>query len=171
MSVYTLTIMDGGAEPRKTGIDRAQAKCVCFNLRRAARAVTQLYDEALRPSGLRATQLSVLSAVALLGPVTMTRLAELLVMERTTLTRNLRLLVEKELVRVAPGEDRRSRSARLTGRGRDALARALPLWKRAQTRIVEGLGRERWDDLLKGLTAAVAVAQAPRPAGEDIARP
>jgi len=135
--------------------------CTCLNLRKAARAVTQMYGEALRPSGLRATQLSVLAVIAHAGPVGMTELAKALVMDRTTLTRNLKPLLDQGLVAVAIGADRRQRPVELTAAGRAALERALPLWRTAQARTADSLGAERWAGLLRDLDAAVALAQAP----------
>ena len=85
--------------------------CACFSLRKVTRAVTQLYDEMLRPAGLRGTQFSLLVAVQMAGPVGVTRLAELTVMDRTTLTRNLELLQKQGLIEIAAGADRRSRIA------------------------------------------------------------
>ena len=134
------------------------ADCICFNLRKAARAVTQEYDAALQPSGLKATQFSLLAMAERLGPGPMARLAEELVMDRTTLTRNLRPLEKQGLIRIQPGEDRRARLVEVTPAGRDALARALPLWQRTQARMREGLGLGT-DDLLRQLHAAVTVAQ------------
>lgn len=138
-------------------VERAQS-CACFNLRKAARAVTQLYDEALRPADLRATQFALLTATRLLGSAPMTRLAEIMGMDRTTLTRNLRPLERQGLIRVRPGSDGRVREVVLTERGQEALARALPLWERAQGRVVKGLGGSRWRRLLGDLTAMAALA-------------
>ncbi|MFQ5883441.1 MAG: MarR family winged helix-turn-helix transcriptional regulator [Candidatus Methylomirabilales bacterium] len=134
--------------------------CACFNLRKAARAITQLYDEGLRPSGLRATQLSILAVTRKLGPVTVTRLAEETVTDRTTLTRNLKLLEEQGLIRIAPGQDRREREVTLTERGRKALVDAFPLWKRVQDRVAKSLGPERLRRLLADLAATVALTRA-----------
>ena len=75
-------------------------KCICFNLRKAARVITQIYDEAFRPTGFRSTQMPLLVATAALGPVTVNRLAEAVVMDRTTLTRNLKPLEKQGLLRV-----------------------------------------------------------------------
>ena len=148
-----------------TGAEAARG-CVCFNLRRAARAVTQLYDAALEPSGLRATQFSLLVALHLAGPATISRLARALVTDRTTLTRNLKPLGKRGLVEIVAGADRRTRTVRLTGRGREALATALPRWRRVQAGLVGGLGAERWRRLMPDLAAAVeaveAVAATPR---------
>jgi DNA-binding MarR family transcriptional regulator len=132
--------------------------CTCFNLRKAARAVTRAYDEALKPSGLRATQFSLLSVVANRGPAGMTELAQALVMERTTLTRNLKPLMEQGFLEVVDGADKRRRPIAVTPRGRQALDKALPLWRRAQAKFADGLGRSRWQDLLRGLEEAVKQA-------------
>ncbi len=132
--------------------------CVCANLRKASRAVTQLYDEALQPAGLRATQYTLLVALSLAGSITITDLAQKLVMDRTTLTRNLTLLEHQGLVTIAPGIDQRTRMISLTNRGREALKKALPLWEQAQKRVVSGLGHNRWDTLLMDLSDVVSLA-------------
>ena len=137
----------------------ACASCTCFNLRKVTRAVTQLYDNMMRPSGLRPTQFSLLVAARLVGPVSMTRLAELTVMDRTTLTRNLELLQKQGLIEVTAGEDRRTRIVTITAQGNAALARALPLWKKAQSHVVETLSEARWRAILLGLSEMVALAQ------------
>ncbi|OLD98669.1 MAG: MarR family transcriptional regulator, partial [Cyanobacteria bacterium 13_1_40CM_2_61_4] len=107
------------------------ASCACANLRKAARVTTQLYDATLRPSGLRATQFTLLVATRLSDTAPVTRLVNELGMDRTTLMRNLRLLERQALIRVRPGKDRRIREVVLTERGHEALARAVPLWRRA----------------------------------------
>lgn len=133
--------------------------CTCFNLRKAARAVTQYYDAALQPSGIKATQFSVLSVAKRLGPVLVGRLAEELVMDRTTLTRNLRPLERHGLIRLEPGHDRRSRMVVLTPAGRAALRAARPPWRRAQDRMVEDLGRREWAELLRNLSDTVSAVR------------
>lgn len=148
----------GGQQIGKLGEEGSA--CVCFNLRKAARAVTQLYDEKLRPTGLRTTQLSVLAVTEKLGPLTVSRLAEATVTDRTTLTRNLKLLEEQGLVRITPGADRRERQVGLTERGRRALAEAYPLWKGVQAEVAKGLGPDRMERLLTDLSAAVALTRA-----------
>jgi DNA-binding MarR family transcriptional regulator len=129
--------------------------CACRNLRRTARAVTQLYDETLRPTGLRITQFTLLVAVAIREPVLVTRLADTLSLDRTTLARDLRPLTERGLVEIAAGEDRRTRVVRLTRQGRQAIGRAYPLWQRAQARIVEA---SPWSALAGGLQEVTAAA-------------
>ena len=133
--------------------------CACFNLRKAARAVTQLYDEALRSTGLRATQLALLLATRVRGPVTVKDLAKTIVTDRTTLTRNLRPLEKQGLIRIELGEDRRERIVTLTGRGQKAIADAIPLWEEAQARVAKRFGQERFRRLLSDLSAMVAVTQ------------
>ena len=133
--------------------------CACFNVRKTARVITQLYDEVLRPTGMRITQFALLMAAAGLGPVTVTRLAKLGAMDRTTLTRNLRPLEEQGLVHIEPGEDRRERQVTLTPRGQHALATAFPLWQEAQAKIVKGFGQERLQRLYAELADLRAISR------------
>lgn len=134
---------------------RCCLKCTGFNLRKASRAVSQVYDEMLRPAGIRGTQYSLLVAVHMRGPVTVTQLAENAVMDRTTLTRNLEVLEKQGLVQVSAGEDRRTRQVVITEEGRAMLLKAYPLWEKAQARIRENMGAERLQTLLEGLSALV----------------
>ncbi len=133
--------------------------CACFNVRKAARAITQLYDDVLRPSGLRVTQFSILAVTRRLGSVTVTRLAEETVTDRTTLTRNLKVLSQQKLVRIVPGDDRREREVSLTDRGRAALAQAYPMWKDVQAQVAQRLGRERFRRMLSDLGETVALTR------------
>ena len=134
--------------------DTPQA-CLCFNLRKAARAVTQLYDAALEPAGLRATQFSLLAVLAGRDAVTITDLARAMVMDRTTLTRNLRPLEKQGLVAIAPGDDRRTREVSLTRRGRQTLKHATPCWRHAQTGMLDALGDRRARHLLGELSGVI----------------
>ena len=133
-------------------------QCVCFNLRKTARWVTQLYDEALRPTGLRATQFSLLSVMQHLGMATINQLAEVMVMDRTTLTRNLKPLEGQGYLRIHPGKDRRQREVTLLAAGRKVLGQALPLWEETQAHIVQSLGHDRASRLLKDLQHATTQA-------------
>ncbi|MDP6390851.1 MAG: MarR family winged helix-turn-helix transcriptional regulator [Alphaproteobacteria bacterium] len=130
--------------------------CTGLNLRKATRAVTQYYDAALQPSGLKSTQFSLLSVVETQGPIVMGGLAEVLVMDRTTLTRNLKPLEAQGLIRIEPGKDRRARIVSLTAKGRKVVMTARPLWRQAQTEIVGRLGETRWRGLLHDLRATIA---------------
>jgi DNA-binding MarR family transcriptional regulator len=150
MSVYT---------PNMGHRDDVQ-RCTCFNLRKATRAVTQLYDDMLRRTGLRATQFSLLAVVLELGTVSINRLADEAVMDRTTVTRNLRLLGREGLIRIQAGADGRVREVSLTAAGRARLTAALPLWAEAQRYMITTLGTTRFDRLLGDLSAAVGAAQA-----------
>ena len=133
--------------------------CTCANLRRATRVVTQLYDSALSPAGIRATQFTVLATLAKTGDVAVTRLAEALVMDRTTLTRNLKPLIAKGLVGVEKVEDQRVRKIHLTDHGMRIFNQARPRWEEVQARLVEGLGPARWARFLDDLAATVVAAR------------
>lgn len=119
--------------------------CACFKVRHLARLITKAYDEALRPAGLRTTQLAVLSAVALAnGMLMLTELARALGMDRTTLSRNLRPLERRGLVALSGEGYRRARTVELTDTGEQVLAEALPLWRNAQERFRNAIGPDEW---------------------------
>jgi DNA-binding MarR family transcriptional regulator len=127
--------------------------CLCHKARMAGRVVTRAYDEALRPTGLRATQVSVLAAIGAHDSLSITSLADSLVMERTTLTRNLRPLEAQGYVFVAPERRHRSRVLTLTAAGQAALVAALPLWEGAQHAAIRRLGNQRWRAVQDALAA------------------
>ena len=107
--------------------------CICSTLRRATRAITATYDDALAPSGLRVTQFAVLRTLARLGPLPVTRLAAETALDRSTMGRNLDPLERRGLVRIEVGQaDQRERVAHLTAAGEAAVETALPYWRRAQ---------------------------------------
>ena len=136
-------------------------ECLCFRARRVSRTLTRLYDEELRPLGIQATQLTLLNAVAIGGGTgaPMGRLADVLAMDPTTLSRNLRPLERSGLLEILPSPaDRRVRLARLTEEGRRTVTEAFPHWERAHRRVVAVLGREASIDLRAGFDAAVAAA-------------
>jgi DNA-binding MarR family transcriptional regulator len=110
----------------------ATQECRCLAARRKARSITRLFETRLRPHGLRATQFSVLAALALKGPTPISELAEFLALERTTLTRGATLLARNGWVASTPSEDARRRPLRLTRAGRRKLGQALPAWRQAQ---------------------------------------
>ncbi|HYC55329.1 MAG TPA: MarR family winged helix-turn-helix transcriptional regulator [Candidatus Binatia bacterium] len=158
--------MKNGQEKTEQHTPRSGGDCVCLNLRQATRAVTQLYDDALRPCGLRATQLGLLAVTHKAGSLPVSRLAELLVMDRTTLTRNLKPLEKQGLIRTGSGPDKRIRSICLTDQGVAALIEALPLWEEVQRKVVEKLGAERLERMLADLSVAIGAAKRrPLPAG------
>jgi DNA-binding MarR family transcriptional regulator len=165
----SMRVRPAGAQMANTGRYTVQQRmgqlaqegssCVSFNIRKAARAVTQLYDERMRPFGLRSTQLPILGRMLILEPVTVTHLAKATMTDRTTLTRNLRLLEHQGLIQVDRGKDRREREVRLTDRGREVLAQVYPVWKEVQAEVAKRFGRERLARLLSELSALVEVAR------------
>ncbi|WP_114952375.1 MarR family winged helix-turn-helix transcriptional regulator [Sphingosinicella terrae] len=143
-----------------TRFDPAQvmtAGCLCFRTRRLSRLITRAYDEALRPTGLQATQLTLLNAVAMGGAdgQPMPRLTSILAMDATTLSRNLRPLEREGLIGIRQREDdRRARVAWVTPAGEARLEAALPFWRQAHSRIEAALGPDLADGLREGLDAA-----------------
>jgi DNA-binding MarR family transcriptional regulator len=145
--------MNGAASQRAllARYQSAVRACAVMNLRQAARVITGHFDDQLRPTGLRATQLNLLMAIEVATPLTVTTLAEILAMDRTTLSRNLALLRNRRLLE-------KGRIA-LTAKGRQAAAEALPIWERAQKQITGTLGEERWEALLVELAATKATVR------------
>ncbi len=130
--------------------------CMCASFRRASRALTQLYDEALRPQGLRATQFTILQVLTRTGEISQGELGRILAMDSTTLTRTLRIMGREGWIAERRGEDRRERLLRLATAGRHQFNRALPAWERTQAQLERQLGNKRSHDLLK-LTNEVTV--------------
>ena len=129
-----------------TGVKDVGLECAALCTRMAARAVTRLYDEALRPFDLRITQFTLLVAIKVGAPNSISRLADRLAMERTTLTRNLQLLERQGLITVAEEGYRRARTMQLTDAGEAKLEETLPVWRETQDRVVATLERQHWDD-------------------------
>jgi len=113
--------------------------CHCLAARRKARELTRMYEAKLRPHGLKATQFSILVALAAVGPKPISVLASALGLERTTLTRGAALLARDGLVAEVQSEDGRERQLTLTGRGRRKLEAAYPAWKAAQDKASKSL--------------------------------
>ena len=110
-------------------------RCHCLAARRKARELTRVYEAKLRPHGLKATQFSILVALAAVGPKPIGVLATGLGLERTTLTRGADLLVRDGLIAETRSEDSRERQIKLTARGRRKLEAAYPAWKAAQDQV------------------------------------
>lgn len=140
---------------------RPGSPCACVNLRRASRAVTDLYDEALKPCGLRVTQFSMLRTIHRAGAAMITAVAERLALDRTTMSRNLRRLEREGLIERVAGDDRRARVVRLSAKGRKRMERAIPHWEKAQARIARKLGGDRLDALLSALSHLEGFARQP----------
>jgi DNA-binding MarR family transcriptional regulator len=126
----------------------AATPCLCNALRQATRAVSRLYDEELRGAGLRTTQYSLLQCLRRAGEVRQRDLGGLTSLDETTLTRNLRPLIDAGWVAVRPGEDRREKLIRLTDAGAAKLREARPAWERAQERLRSRLPQGTWASLL-----------------------
>lgn len=135
------------------------SSCACTGLRQAARAITQLYDEAFRSIGYRATQVGILTTLEQTGAVTLSELAEQSVTDRTTLTRNLRLLEKKGLVCVELGSDRREHRICLTKKGEQVVQMAYPKWAAVQQKVVRRIGKQRHERLMADLLEMVKIAR------------
>lgn len=122
---------------------------MCASIRRASRTLTQLYEEALRPLGLRATQFTVLQALSIAGEVLQGDLGQMLAMDSTTLTRTLEILSRHGWIDKRPGEDLRERRIRLSKSGQLQFEKAVPLWEKAQAGLRRKLGDGQWNTLLK----------------------
>lgn len=120
----------------------ATAGCFCLASRQAARKITRVYDSLMQESGIRATQFAILSQLMLRGEMPVGRLAGILGVERTTLTRNLALLEGERWISTKPGEDPRARMIAITAQGRGMVRRAFPYWSTAQARIGKMLGAD-----------------------------
>jgi DNA-binding MarR family transcriptional regulator len=123
--------------------------CTCANLRRASRAVTQLYEQELRPTKLRITQLTILKALSTVPDARQGGLAYAMGLDPTTLTRTLSLLRRQGYIAIQRGRDRRERILSLTGKGKAKVEQLTPHWDRAQKRVREAMGKEY--DQLQGL--------------------
>jgi DNA-binding MarR family transcriptional regulator len=136
-------------------------ECTCLAVRQAARRITQFYDQHLAPFWLRTTQFSILAKLKQLGPMTINALADELVMDRTTLGRNILPLERDGLISVAPGRtDRRSRELRLTDAGIERLQAARSGWNEAQTHFAAAFGDERTAGL-RALLGEVSASDLP----------
>jgi DNA-binding MarR family transcriptional regulator len=145
----------------ETAAREIAGECAGLRVRQASRLLTRLYDDALRPLGVQESQFSVVVTVAMFGEggVTMSELAEQLVMDRTTLTRNIVPLEKAGYLRVARSpSDARSRIVLLSRAGEQLIEAGLPRWRAAQRRVHRVLGGARFDRLRAELSAVIARA-------------
>lgn len=142
---------DTDSEPLKTRIEETQT-CLYFRFGRTVRLLNRHYDKVLRPIGLRVAQFNILAALAQSGPISVTKLANLIGIERSALARNLKSIARRRWVRLYEGEDRRMLVAEITPAGTNKLTRALPNWKTAQSELVAGLGSAQTTRLLEQLS-------------------
>ncbi len=129
--------------------------CLCTSLRQAAHAATEIYDSALEPSSLKVTMFRVLRRLEQAGKPTISALARIVDLDRSTLGRNLKVLERDGLILFTEGEDERAKIVRLTPRGRAALEKAKPLWRKAQAKMRATLGVEK-DSVLRILSRVSA---------------
>src|ERR687884_1182962 len=133
---------EAAAMTDKTGtqVDRIAASCIAVRLRLLNRVVTNLYDEALRPLGLKVSQMNVLVVAARLGVARPAQVSELLHLDISTLSRNVDRMMARGWLEAVPEEDARTQPFRLTDQGRRLLERAIPAWEKAQEQAAELLG-------------------------------
>ena len=112
------------------------------------RVVTQYFDDRMRQFDLRGTQFALLAHTYAMGPVALTKLAEVMVTDRTTLARNLVPLEKSGLIRVEPGDDRRTRIISITPEGRTRFTEAYPAWKETQEEIKKMMGHDNWSSMM-----------------------
>ncbi|MBU42552.1 MAG: MarR family transcriptional regulator [Spirochaetaceae bacterium] len=135
------------------------AECLCLNLRKASRLITQYYDQILEPAGIRCTQLTILAAISRIGNRSLTDLAQSLAMDRTTLTRNLKPLEKHGWVIRVDSPNHRMRNYALSDSGEQVLKEAVPLWQEAQNSIVGMLGDSRRKRLFQHLLRVTAAGR------------
>jgi DNA-binding MarR family transcriptional regulator len=123
--------------------------CMCGSFRRTSRALTQLYENALRPLGLRPTQLTILQVLSRTRELSQGKLGEMLAMDSTSLTRTLAIMSRQGWITERRGEDRRERWVRLAGGGERKLRSALPVWEKVQSRLRHQMGDQAWNNLLQ----------------------
>lgn len=131
--------------------------CLCANLRRASRAITQRYEQALRPMNMTVTHFTILQALSLTGEILQGRLGEILVMDSTTLTRTLGIVKGRGWITIRRGTDRRERWLSLSKQGKAEFKQALPHWEAAQARLRTELGDGRWNSLMKLINETTSV--------------
>ena len=136
--------------------------CMCASFRRAARALTQVYDDALRPLGLRATQFTILQALSLTGEISQGDLGGLLALDSTTLTRTLRLMRASGWISERRGKDRRERWVKLSAAGRRRFKQASAPWQEVQTRLRDRAGLAKWNEWLAVATEISGQASSPQ---------
>ena len=140
--------------------------CASFNFRRTARAVTRLYDQAFQPFGITSTQFSVLIALAKTQPSSITHLADVLIADRTTLTRSLGLMQKQGLLTISQRSIKRQRFLNLTEEGEKVLARVLPVWRKVQEQFIRSMGPDHWRKLQNELeNVSKAASKLDRPRG------
>lgn len=125
--------------------------CTCGELRKAARAITLLYDNAFKSSGLLSTQFNVLQAIYNIDSMRISDLANKLGMDRTTLTRNLSVLEREGFIKISQGKDHRARIVTTTQKGRTSVTKTISLWNEVQRKVKDQMGESAWRELMQNL--------------------
>jgi DNA-binding MarR family transcriptional regulator len=125
--------------------------CTCGELRKAARAITLLYDNAFKSSGLLSTQFNVLQAIYNIDSIRISDLANKLGMDRTTLTRNLSVLERQGFIKISQGKDHRARIVTTTQKGRNSVTKTISLWNEVQRKVKDQMGESAWRELMQNL--------------------
>lgn len=133
--------------------------CICFNLRKAARAITQIYDQLFREIGLTASQISILTSLKMIGGMTVSQLAQAMATDRTTITRNLKPLERRRLIEIQVGVDKRSRQIDLTPEGLAQAERSAEIFQQFHHKVCGAVGRERMEQLCDQLGRIVEEIQ------------
>jgi DNA-binding MarR family transcriptional regulator len=154
--MYIQTMKQPGLSPRS---EIVSLPCACANLRRAARIVTQRYDQQLQPAGIKATQFTLLQALTRTGSISQGNLGELLGLDSTTLTRTLALLRRNGWIQTEPGQDRREVRLTLTAEGKRKYLSALHYWRSAQRQLRRVLSEAGWKQMMESTILTAALAQ------------
>ncbi len=152
-------------------IDIDPLPCACAAIRRASRAVTLLYDQWLRAHGLEGPQFALLAILERLGETNQTTMGQRFDLDKTTLSRSLKLLKQKGWIETLPGRDGRERRVRLTAEGRHRLAEARPTWRKVQSHLRSALSGHDWDatlHVLHAITKAARDAERPSASSADV---
>ena len=133
--------------------------CTCGELRKAARAITLLYDNAFKSTGLLSTQFNVLQVICNIDSIRISDLANKLGMDRTTLTRNLSVLERQGFIEISQGKDQRTRIVAATQKGRSAVSKTILLWNEVQRKVKQEMGENSWRELMQNLGQLVKVTE------------
>jgi DNA-binding MarR family transcriptional regulator len=143
-----------------TRLEDAAKLCMCYNLRKTSRAITQFYDKMLEPSGLAITQFSLLVGLSIAQYPTITKMANEMIIDRTTLTRNLNVLQNRGLVKIkGSSNDKGKKDIVITTKGKELLAKAFPLWEKAQRTVIQKFGNNDYNDMLSELSKIIKLIE------------
>jgi DNA-binding MarR family transcriptional regulator len=145
-----LTMIDEAGNNEYERIAAIAKQCLAKQLRWSSRIISDFYDQQMRDTKLHANQVTLLAVPYLAGPISINKMAEHLGLDRTTLARNLKLIEQRGLVTIKPGQDLRTRIVTLTPAGQETLVAALPLWEEAQRKTLDMLGAQHVE-LVKAL--------------------